>query len=274
MNKLIAFSFILIAVFTSELVFGQTIHKQTEVKKYMIVKCAPKFVLQINALYSVSALNLGGAYNSDFHSELVKKGENLGTRNGIGISAVSKQSISSCSRYWFVQSVSFNMIQSYLVTGTKTNSDQGKSKYNCYTGGLGFEYNLSPNYSTKVYAGAEINASVINGEMDIWMQVAGKPYNTENFRISNSFRMGFGVTSGASFMVNKNFGLNISAKYSCLNVLFRSAKGNSTDREFTLRDGNSDYPLLFAGEKNFSFFSVGAGVTFYFGIKEKSYKLN
>lgn len=273
MKKLTVSLFILQFILSCSLI-SQTITQKTVVKKYMIVKNAPGYVLQINGLYSMSALNLGGAYNSDFQSALVKSGENLGTRNGLGASIVSKISISGDSRLWFVQSLSFNLIQSYLLAGTKLNSDNGKAKYNCYTGGLGFEYNITPNYSTKVFAGAEINASMINGSMDIWMPVASQPYNTENFKVSNSFRMGYSISTGASFMLSKQLGLNLVAKYSCLNALFRSAEGTNTDTEFTLRDGNSTEPLLFSGIKIFSFFSVGAGVSIYFGVIEKKYKLN
>lgn len=270
LKKVISFILIIIVVVFSNEHFAQ----QTVMKKYMIVKSAPSYILQISGFFDLSALELAGTYNSDFHSSLVTKGETFGTHNGVGASIISKISIAGNSRLWFNQSVSFHRIQSYLLTGIKTNSDKGKANYNSYTGGLGLEYNFSPNYSIKIYGGAELNASLINGSMDIWIPEIGDPYNTESFRILNSFRIGYGLSTGGTYMLSKKIGINFTAKYSCLNVLLKSAEGRDSDREFTLRDGSSKENLIFSGNKNFSFFSVGTGITIYFGIKNKKYKLN
>lgn len=248
--------------------------QQTVVNKYMIVKSVPKYIIQVNGLYNLSALELGGSYNSDFHSSLVKEGKYFGTRNGIGASIVSKIRLTESSKFWLSQSISYNRQQSYMLIGNKANSDAGYANFNSYTGAVGIEYNFTPRYSVKTFAGAEINASVINGNMEIWMQVPGNPYNTESYKLLNSFRLGFGVFSGATFMLSNKLGMNFTAKYNCLNLLLRSADGVDSDKEFTLRDADSDNGLLFSGNKNFSFFSVGAGLTFYFGVEEKKYKLN
>lgn len=263
--------FLLILIFIS----GKGLFtQQTVVNKYMIVKSVPKYIIQVNGLYNLSAFELGGNYNSDFHSSLVKEGKYFGTRNGIGASIVSKIRLTESSKYWLSQSITYNRQQSYLLIGDKTNADAGYANFNSYTGAVGIEYFFTPRYSIKTFAGAEINASVINGYMEILKPVVGNLYNTESYKISNSFRLGFGVFSGATVMLSNKLGMNFTAKYNCLNLLLRSADGVDSDKEFTLRDANSDNGLFFSGSKNFSFFSIGAGLTFFFGVEEKKYKLN
>lgn len=261
---------LLIIALTSLNLFSQ----QKLSNRYMIVRSAPAYILNINISLSISALELGGVYNSDFHSEFVKNGESFGTRNGLGISAVSKIRMHKSSRIWFTQNIAYNNIRSYLFSDGKTNSDNGSASYNCFTGALGFEYNLFPNYNIVPFISAELNASLISGELEVWSQVPNDPYNTETYKVLSSFRMGYGLSAGSNIMLSNNIGLNITAKYSYLNLFFRSAEGNSSDKEFRLRDAKVTEDLLFSGKKRFTFFSINAGISFYFGIKEKYYRLN
>lgn len=240
---------------------------------YMVVMGAPKYVIQINGTYDRSMLELSGTYNSDFHSELVTKGETFGTHYGFGAGVTSKVSLEEHSNFWFTQSLSYHRIQSYFLEDKSTNMDKGKTGYNCFTGGLGMEYNFTPNYSVKIYAGGELTGSLISGYMEIWYPNRGLPY-VEKYDVSNSFRMGYAFTAGGAYMVSKRVGVNFNLKFNNLNSFFKNTGGSSTDKEFTLRDGSSETGVLFAGHKNFSFYSFGAGVSFYFGISEKRYKLN
>jgi hypothetical protein len=249
--------------------FSQQLPQST----YMVVMKAPRYVIQVNTFYNKSLLELSGTYNSDFHSDLVTNGESFGTHDGFGAGAVSKISLDEKSNYWFTQSLSINRIQSYLLEDKTKNMDQGKAGFTCFTAGLGMEYNFTPNYSVKIYAGAELNASVINGTMNIWYYNNRNPY-VQEYKILSSFRMGCGFTAGGAYMVSKKIGLNLNLKFSSLNLFFRNSEGTSEDKEFYLRDGNSSSPLLFSGSKSFAFYSFGAGVSFYFGTGEKRYKLN
>lgn len=262
-------SFIILILFSLKLSAQETI-----VKKIMLVNSAPSFIINVSGIYSVSMLELGGVYNSDFQSDLVKKGESFGTRGGYGVSVSSKIRLHKTSRLWFTQSLSYNNIKSYILSQSKTNSDNGKADYKCFTGSLGAEYNFLPNYSIKIFTGAEVNASLISGSMDVWNQIPGDPYNTDSYKILPSFRIGFALTAGTNYMLSRSIGVNFTVKYNCLNALLRSAEGNNSDKEFRLRDGNSSNGLLFSGNKQFSFFSVSAGLSLYFGIAQKKYRLN
>jgi hypothetical protein len=223
----------------------------------MVVMGAPKYVIQFNGYYDRSIFELSGTYNSDFHSELVTKGETFGTHYGFGGGVNSKISLDERSNFWFTQNLSYHRLQSYFLEDKTVN----------------IEYNFTPNYTVKFYAGAELNASVIDGNMEIWYPLEHSSY-VENYDILSSFRLGYGLIAGGAYMVSKKVGINMNIRLNNLNAFVRYSEGNSEDKQFRLRDGSSNDALLFSGDKNFSFYSMGIGVSFYFGITEKRYKLN
>ncbi len=271
MKKLDYISALLIllpVVFSSNMLFSQ----QADNNTYMVVLGVPKYVIQINGYYDKSILELSGTYNSDFHSELVTRGETFGAHYGFGGGLVSKLSLDERSNFWFTQSLSYHRVQSYFLEDKSGNMDQGRAGFNCITGGLGVEYNFTPNYSVKIFAGAELNASSISGNMEIWFP-SGRDSYIENYKVLSSFRMGYGLVGGGTYMIGKKVGINLFFKLSNLNAFVRYSEGKSEDKEFRLRDGSSGDALLFSGNKSFSFYSIGTGVSFYFGISEKRYRL-
>lgn len=249
--------------------------QHTEIKRYMIVRSSPRYTLQFNIDYNQSILELSGAYNDDYQSETVYDGESFGADKGYGLSALSKIVLNNHGGVRFTQSLTYNRILSYTF-GDKTNiADNGRANYNCYTGGLGMEYNFTPAHMFKIYVGAELNASMINGSIKVWFENRGGiPYD-ESYTVSNSFRMGYGLMMGSEYLVTEKFGLNFGVRLLNTNAFLRKSEGTNADTEFKLRDA-ANPNLKFAGNstKNFCFYSLMAGVNFYFGIKEKRYKLN
>ncbi len=257
------------------LVSSQLYTQVTQTKRYMVVRSTPSYTLQLNLDYNQSVLELSGAYNDDYQSRTVYDGESFGADKGYGASILSKITLNERGSIRFTQSLTYNRILSYTF-GTKTTiADNGKANYNCFTGGLGLEYNFTPAHRFKIYMGGEINASMINGDVKVWFENrGGTPYD-ESYKVSNSFRMGYGLMVGSEYLVNENFGLNIGARIINANAFLKDATGTNADTEFKLRD-KADPNLKFAGARNksFSFYSIMAGVNFYFGVKEKRYKLN
>lgn len=266
---------ILIAVILFSVTAG-IFAQNTEIKRYMIVRSTPKYTLNFNIDYNQSVLELSGAYNDDYQSVNVYDGETFGADKGYGASVLSKITLNERGSIRFTQSLTYNRILSYTFGDKTTVADNGKANYNCFTGGLGLEYNFTPAHKFKIFMGAELNASMINGDISVWFENRGigTPY-TESYKITNSFRMGYGLQIGSEYLVNENFGLNIGVRLINANALLKEAKGTNTDTEFKLRD-DIDPTLKFAGnnKKSFSFYSIMAGVNFYFGITEKKYKLN
>jgi len=248
----------------------------SQVNKYMVLKSAPSYTLQLNINYNQSVLELSGAYNDDNQSVNVYNGESFGADKGYGANLISKISLDERGTFRFTQSLSYNRLLTYTFGDKKTLADIGKATFNCFTGGLGFEYNFTPAYKYKVYLGAEMNVSMINGETTVWFENRlNPPPSDTSYKILNSIRGGFGLTVGGEYFVSDNFGLHLGARFVNANLVGKQAEGSNSDREFKLRDAaNSD--LRFAGDKskNFSFYSVMAGINFYFGVKTKKYKIN
>lgn len=250
--------------------------QRTEIKRYMIVRNTPTYTLQFNIDYNQSVLELSGAHNDDYQSETVYDGETFGADKGYGLSAISKIILSEHGHLRFTQTLTYNRILSYTFGDKATNSDNGKANYNCFTAGLGMEYNFTPAHRFKIYLGGDLNASMLNGDIKVWFENRGigAPYN-EEYKVTNSFRFGYSLTLGSEYLLNDKFGLNLAVRLMNANAFNKSAKGTNADTEFELRDG-IDPNLKFAGnhKKSFSFYSLMAGVNFYFGVKEKRYKLN
>jgi hypothetical protein len=255
---------------TSHQLFGQT----TEIKRYMIVRSTPTYTLQFNINYNQSVLELNGTFNDDYQSTNVYSGETFGADKGFGANIISKISLNDRGSFRFTQSLSYNRLLSYTFGAKTTVADNGKANYNCFTGGLGIEYNFTPAHQFKIFFGAEMNASMINGDAKIWFENRTNPPPTDSsYKIKNSFRMGYGLMIGSEYLINNNFGLNIGARLINANAFLKQAEGQNSDTEFSLRDA-ADPNLKFAGKKSFSFYSIIAGINFYFGVKEKRYKLN
>jgi putative salt-induced outer membrane protein YdiY len=240
----------------------------------MIVRSSPSYTLQFNLDYNQAILELSGAYNDDYQSETVYAGESFGADKGYGLSAISKITLNEYrGTIRFTQSLTFNRILSYTF-GDKTNiADNGYANYNCFTGGLGLEYNFTPAHMFKIYVGGELNASMINGDIRIWF--LDRNGATEDYTVTNTFRMGYGFMMGSEYLINDKFGLNFGVRLLNTNAFLRKSEGTNDDNEFKLRDA-AEPNLNFAGNntKNFCFYSMMFGVNFYFGIKEKRYKLN
>ncbi len=259
------------------LITSQIFSQVTETKRYMIVRSTPKYTLNINIDYNQSVLELSGAYNDDFQSVNVYDGQTFGADKGFGANIISKIALNTRGDIRFTQSLSFNRLLSYTFGKKTTVADNGFADYNCYTGGLGLEYNFTPNHKFKIYFGAELNASMINGDMKVWFYYPGTgiPTSDSTYKVTNSFRMGYGLMLGSEYLINDNFGLNIGVRLINANAFMKQAEGTNADTQFKLRD-KADPNLRFAGNSNksFSFYSIMGGINFYFGVKEKRYKLN
>lgn len=267
---------VLLAAMIMIICSGTAYSQRTEIKRYMIVRSTPSYTLQFNIDYNQSLLELSGAYNDDYQSEVVYDGESFGADKGYGASVLSKIILNERGSIRFTQSLTFNRLLSYTFGTKETVADNGRANYNCFTGGLGFEFNFTPAHRFKIYMGTELNASLINGDVKIWFENRGigTPYN-EEYKVTNTFRMGYGIILGSEYLIHDGLGLNLSARLLNVNALLKDSKGTNNDTEFQLRD-KADPNLKFAGNrnKNFSFYSIMAGINFYFGVKEKRYKLN
>lgn len=255
------------------LMTGACYCQKTQINRYMIIRTRPAYTFQANFNYNQSVLELNGTYNDDVRSQYIYDGQTFGADKGFGGSLVSKISLNERGTIRFNQILSFNRLLSYTFGDKLTLADKGKANYNAYTAALGLEYNFTPAHKFKMYMGTEINASIINGKNRIWVDIPGSGYQfIGEYKITNSFRMGYGFDFGSEYLVNSNMGLNLAVKLVNLNAFIKKAEGTNNETEFQLRDDDSP-GLIFAGKKNFTFYTIMGGVCFYFGIGEKRYRI-
>jgi hypothetical protein len=245
------------------LTFGQN----SENMKIGFSQTAPSYTLQVNLNYDKSILELSGTIDDNVRSEYIYDGKTYGADKGFGCGVVSKIGIGKSKMVRLTQVLAYNRLLSYAFKDNKALADIGEANYNVFTGSAGIEYSFMPIHKFRVYMGGEVNASTIYGDMRIWFERRGNPLgdSVASYSVSNSFRIGYGFFAGAEYILKKNLGLNFGFKLVNLNAFLRKAEGSNDDKEFSLRDDNNP-GLIFSGTKNFSFYSIFAGVCFYFGV--------
>lgn len=243
------------------------------IRKFMITRSAPTFTLQLNFDYNQAILELAGTYNDDFRSVDYIKGQTFGADKGFGANITSKITLSRKGNLRLLISASYNRIMTYMF-GKGGLADIGETKFNTYTGGIGFEHNFTPNYNFKLYAAGEFLASMINGNALLWVKnTETHPEYSYNMKIENSFRLGVSIAGGTEYLLTKDFGLHLGFKFTLANLFLRQSETVSDSSSTILLDGKPDVPGNFLGRKNYGFFTVFAGIVFYWGIIEKQYEL-
>jgi hypothetical protein len=268
---------ILILLFSTPLALSQEPIKANKsdspyLKKYMIVRTAPTFTLQLNLNYNQAVLELGGTYNDDFRSGDFLKGETFGTDKGFGANLTSKLALNSKGSLRFVASVSYNRMMTYLF-GKSGTADYGETKFNTFSSGVGLENCFTPNYNFKLYAGGEFLASTINGDGVIWVENRGGTPYSYKINIKNGFRLGFSIYGGTEYLLTNELGANLGFKFTLSNLFLKKSDNTTDSTDIILEDGKPDRPGRYLGNKNFAFFSVHFGLCFYWGIIEKKYEL-
>jgi opacity protein-like surface antigen len=136
------------------------------------------------------------------------------------------------------------------------------------------DYNFTPAYKVKYFLGANVLASVITGNASLPYDITvHDPIRFQEIKISSAFRLGYSVFAGLEYAFEKNVGLNAGFKFTHANLLLKKTTVPSSDFETELNDNSTDPPILYGGWKQFAYSSIFAGVSFYFGVKEKRYKL-
>jgi hypothetical protein len=266
---------IIIQIFLTTSLFAQAIADKSEsplIRRFMVVRTAPAFTLQINLNYNQALFELAGTYNDDFRSIDFIKGETFGADKGFGANVTSKLPLSRKGNLRLIFSASYNRILTYMF-GKSGLFDFGETKFNNYSGGAGLENNFTPNHNFKVYAGTELLASLINGKALIWVDTHTDTTYSYNLNIKNAFRLGFSFYGGSEYLLTNNVGVNLGFKLTLANLFLKKSEdpGNSTD--IILEDGSPAAPGRYLGKKNFGFFTVHMGICFYWGIIEKRYEL-
>lgn len=260
---------------TSYIIKADTVKIQ-KTKTITIVKVltVPKFILSVSGGLNTGAMELT-SHNGGFSRNDFTLGKNFSARNGFGFNIIGKLPLSKKGNFWIDFIAGFDRFQSDLVA---KNTTEGKVSYNSFNGGVGIEYNFTPTHKVKYYVGANPLISVISGKSEL----INPDNNRVDIRIKSSLRVGYQAFFGMDFAVEKNFGFNIGIKFTHANLLLKKSElpeqVESTDTPSSIVGLNDDAtsetdPIEFAGWKQFAYFSARAGFSYYFGVKQKRYKL-
>lgn len=246
--------------------------KKTRILRIVTVRTVPKFILQVNASYNSGALELSG-HNGGFSRDDFKLGRSYGARNGYGFTAVGKLPLHKKGNFWLNAISGYNRFESDLFA---SNTDEGRATYNTFTGGFGADYNFTPADKVKYFVGADILGSIIMGNARLIFYNPGSEINTTilDLKINSAFRLGYNLYAGLEYAFEKSVGINFGFKFTHANLLLKETNPQTAGDETDLNDdATSTRTIPFAGWKQFAYSTVFAGVSFYFGVKEKRYRL-
>ena len=236
------------------------------------VRTVPKFILHFNGGLNTGAMELT-SHNGGFSRDNFIIGRSFGARNGFGFSLVGKLPLNKKGNFWLDIITGFDRFQSDIFA---KNTEEGKVSYNSINGGVGLEYNITPSHKVKYYFGANPLISLISGKAEI----INPDNNRVDIKIKNSLRIGYQAFLGIEYAFEKNFGVNIGIKFTHANLLMKKTELPEQDETLAtptttvgLNDDASFDPIEFAGWKQFAYFNLNAGFSYFFGVKEKRYKL-
>jgi hypothetical protein len=226
----------------------------------------PKFILQLSGGYNWGAMELSG-HNGGFSRDDFMKGKSFGARNGYGIALTGKIPLHKTGHFWLDIISSFNRFQSNLIA---KNTEEGKVSYNVFSGGIGFDYNFTPTHRVKYFFGANSLFSVIGGEAELITPGSSVSYKV---KIIQSFRIGYSGFVGLEYAFDKNLGVNLGLKFTHANVLLKKSDVFPDSLQTGLNDNSTSSPQLYTAWKQFAYSSVFGGFSYYFGVRERRYKL-
>jgi hypothetical protein len=242
----------------------------TTVKKtisIVTVRTVPKFILKFNASYLSGSMELSG-HNGGFSMGDFEAGKSFCARNGFGFNLTGMLPLHKAGHFWLDLTAHYNRFVSNLIA---SNTQDGKVYYNVFGGGLGVDYMFTPTHKVKYFVGANSLFSVIGGNATLYFPDAADSALT--VKINSGFRIGYSVYSGMEYAFDKDFGLNVGLKFSHLNLLLKNTSTVTNSSTTDLNDNSLNTVQLYSGWKQFAYFSVYFGFSYYFNVKEVRYKL-
>jgi len=270
---------IIILVCSSASIFAQkemitikydTIYTPKKVKiKIVKVLTVPKFILHFNASYNSGSMELSG-HNGGFSKQDFVLGKSFCARHGFGFNFVGKIPLSKKGSIWLDIIAGFDRFQSNLFA---TNTDEGKVYYNSISGGAGIEYNFTPTHKMKYYLGFNPLVSLISGKA---IGLINPDNNRIDVSVKTSVRIGYSAFIGFEYEIEKEIGINAGLKFTHANLLLKKSEEGVQESGINSRIPLNDdavEDIQFAGWKQFAYFSGSVGLSYFFGVKQRRYKV-
>jgi hypothetical protein len=89
--------------------------------------------------------------------------------------------------------------------------------------------------------------------------------------------LGYSAFIGLEYALEKDFGVNIGLKFTHANLLLKHSEQPVQESEASstmpLNDNSADTEIQFSGWKQFAYFSGSVGISYFFSVKERKYKV-
>lgn len=243
--------------------------EKTKILKLVRVRTVPKFILQFDFAYNNGSMELN-EHNGGFSQGDFTLGKSFGTRHGFGFKLTGKLPLTKKGNFWLDIIAGYDRFQSDLFT---SGTQDGKVYYNSINNGVGVEYNFTPNHKMKYYVGISPMLSIISGKAT---GLINPENNKINVTVKSSVRLGYAAFLGLEYAFEKNFGFNMGLKFTHANLLLKNSEEGTQEEgvnyTIPLNDDSSD-DIQFAGWKQFAYVSGTIGFSYFFGVKERRYKL-
>jgi hypothetical protein len=244
--------------------------EKTKVIKIVTVRTVPTFILQLNGSFNSGALELQ-AHNGGFSKNDYINGKLFGARIGFGANLTGKVRLHKTGHFWLNATAGFCGFKSDFFADK---TEEGAVVYNQFSWGVGMDYFSTPADKFKYFFGGDILGSLIYGKASIPYDITiYDPIRYREVKINNAFRIGYSLYAGIEYAFEKNVGLNFGFKFTHANLFLKKTIVPTSDNEAYLNDDATNPPVLYGGWKQFAYGSVFAGISYYFGVKEKRYKL-
>lgn len=248
----------------------------TKTKTITIIttRTVPRFILHFNGGYNTGAMDLT-SHNGGFNRINLVNGRNYGVRHGYGFNLIGKIPVTKAGKVWIDVITGFDRFQSDIFA---SNNEEGSVSYNSINGGVGVEYNFTPAHKVKYFIGANTLLSAISGKSTL---INTQDNNVIDVTFKSSIRLGYSMFIGFEYAFSKDVGVNMGLKFTHANLLLKKTEEGQQSADGLIFETNindepvpeGNDPILFAGWKQFAYFSGTVGISYFFGVKEKRYKI-
>lgn len=211
----------------------------------------------------VLGISLDGNFaTNDAHGSSISDPKTYGMVWGRGVTLFSKLGLGLRKNHRLTINATYN----HMVNDTKnklpflvfTPEEGGPySKFDIFTGAIGYEYAFNARCRNKQYLGFAITANFISGET----YFVKSPTESIMMNYDNAFRVGVMITTGYEFIIDKSYqvGLSLGLKYHLLNIL------NTQNGINNLNDGAGTPGPGFW--RRIGMLTLNIGLNFYTGVR-------
>lgn len=232
----------------------------TQVKKKSSLSKVPRFSLSFTGGFNY-VLSRANGDGSGFNAVYSNNGgsaftaNDLGMQQGYGLMAAGKYALGKKKKFRVTGNLGYNMF--YNTYDSKNN----RTIWNIVNLGSGIEYNFSPKQKERLFAGIELNYSIIFGA---WQSDITYPDNSVSniytkFKPAN--RIGGAVTAGMEFRLSKKMDLVVAIRGVWSNIFPKNNYESADAYNIYINDSGNKNGIELNGSKDIIFLQIVTGIT-------------